>query len=62
MTSPIKPVVALEKSSGHFEGTLKALKLVEDKIARGLEGKKKVLIKPNFVSTNDNLQSHTQTQ
>jgi len=52
MTSPIKPVVALEKSSGYFEGTLKALKLVEDEIARGLEGKKKVLIKPNFVSNN----------
>lgn len=51
MTSPNKPVVALEKSTGHFEGTLKALKLVEDEIASGLEGKKRVLIKPNFVST-----------
>jgi uncharacterized protein (DUF362 family) len=55
MSILIKPVVALEKSQGHFEGTLKALKLVEDKIARGLEGKKKVLIKPNFVSTSRQL-------
>jgi len=30
---------------------LKTLRLIEDKIAKELEGKKKVLIKPNFVST-----------
>lgn len=50
MTSPTKPLVALEKAEGHLEGTLKALHLIEDKIAKGLAGKKKVLIKPNFVS------------
>lgn len=46
-----KPIVAVEKSEGHFDGTLKALKLVENTIAEGIEGKKRVLIKPNFVST-----------
>ena len=55
MTGLNKPVVALEKSPGHYEGTLKALELVEDRIARELEGKKSVLIKPNFVSTSRQL-------
>ena len=55
MTNLNKPIVALEKSSGHFEGTLKALKHVEEKIATDLEGKRRVLIKPNFVSTSRQL-------
>jgi len=55
MTTTTKPVVALEKSQGHFEGTMKALKLVEDKISKGIKRKKKVLIKPNFVSTHRQL-------
>jgi uncharacterized protein (DUF362 family) len=55
MTAQSKPVVALEESQGHLEGTLKALRRVEKDIAKGLEGKKQVLIKPNFVSTTKQL-------
>jgi len=46
-----EPIVAIVKSKGYFEGTRKALKLVEDQIAESIKGKTKVLIKPNFVST-----------
>lgn len=49
--SPSKPIVALVRSEGHYEGTKKALNLIEDQIARSIEGKRRVLIKPNFVST-----------
>jgi uncharacterized protein (DUF362 family) len=52
MSSSTKPIVAVEKSNGHYDGTLKALRLIEDKIVEGLKGKTKVLLKPNFVSTN----------
>jgi uncharacterized protein (DUF362 family) len=51
MTNYTKPIVAIAESKGHYDGTLKALKLVEDKIIEGIKGKRKVLIKPNFVST-----------
>jgi uncharacterized protein (DUF362 family) len=39
------------KSNGYYEGSRRALKPFEDDIAEGIKGKKKVLIKPNFVST-----------
>jgi uncharacterized protein (DUF362 family) len=49
------PIVALAKSNGHYDGTWKALKLIEDQIAASIKGKKKVLIKPNFVSASKKL-------
>jgi hypothetical protein len=45
------PIVSVNKSNGYYEGSLRALKPFEDDIAEGIKGKKKVLIKPNFVST-----------
>jgi uncharacterized protein (DUF362 family) len=55
LAAPSKTVVVLEKSQGHLEGTLKALRLVEADIAKGLDGKKRVIVKPNFVSTTKQL-------
>ena len=52
-----KPTVVVEKSNGYYEGTLKVLKPLEDQIAMGVKGKKKILIKPNFVSTSVQLAS-----
>ena len=46
-----KPLVAVAKADGHYEGSRKALELIEDRIAESIEGKNRVLIKPNFVST-----------
>ena len=46
-----KPLVAVAKADGHYEGIRKALELIEDRIAESIEGKSRVLIKPNFVST-----------
>jgi len=46
----MKPVVALAESKSHYDGVLEALKLVEPQIEEGLKGKRKILIKPNFVS------------
>jgi len=46
-----KPVVALIRSEGHYEGVREALQLIEDRVAHDIKGKKKVLVKPNFVST-----------
>jgi len=45
------PIVTLVKSEDHYKGTQKALSLIIDDIAESIRGKKKVLIKPNFVST-----------
>ena len=53
--SSSKPIVALTESRGHYDGVSEALKLVERQIETGIEGKKKVLIKPNFVSTSNQL-------
>jgi uncharacterized protein (DUF362 family) len=44
-------IVALTKSKGHYEGVYNALNLIEDQIKRGIEDKRRVLVKPNFVST-----------
>jgi len=46
----MKPVVALAESRSHYDGVFEALKLIETQIEEGLKGKKRVLIKPNFVS------------
>jgi len=51
----MKPKVAVAKSESHYDGVYKALKLIEDEIKESLKGKKKVLIKPNFVSTSRQL-------
>jgi uncharacterized protein (DUF362 family) len=48
----VKPTVALAESKSHYDGAFKALKLIEDQISEGINGKKKVLIKPNFVTVN----------
>ncbi len=45
------PIVSVNKSRGYYEGSRRALKPFEDDLASGIKGKKKVLIKPNFVST-----------
>ena len=47
----MKPIVALVKSKSHYDGVYEALKLIEDQIKEDLKGKRKVLVKPNFVST-----------
>jgi uncharacterized protein (DUF362 family) len=51
----MRPKVALVESKGHYEGVYEALSLIEDQIERGLEGKKRLLVKPNFVSTSRQL-------
>jgi len=45
------PTVALVKSEGHYHGVFEALRLIEDDIKESIKGKRRVLIKPNFVST-----------
>ena len=45
------PTVALVKSEGHYHGVFEALRLIEDDIEESIKGKRRVLIKPNFVST-----------
>lgn len=51
----MKPIVALVKSKGHYDGVREALRLIEDKIKEDLKGKRKILVKPNFVSTSREL-------
>ncbi|MEM2130346.1 MAG: DUF362 domain-containing protein [Candidatus Bathyarchaeia archaeon] len=51
----MKPVVALVKSKGHYEGVFEALNLIENQISEGIKGKKKILVKPNFVSVHRQL-------
>jgi uncharacterized protein (DUF362 family) len=51
----MKPIVALVESKSHYDGVFEALKLIENQIEEGIKGKKKVLIKPNFVSVNRQL-------
>ena len=47
----MKPTVALVRSESHYDGVYKALELIEDEIREDLKGKRKILVKPNFVST-----------
>jgi len=49
--SSSRPVVAVVRSEGHHEGTERALGLIEDRIEEGIKGKRRVVVKPNFVST-----------
>ena len=49
------PTVALVKSEGHYHGVFEALKLIEDDVKESIKGKRRVLIKPNFVSTSRQL-------
>jgi uncharacterized protein (DUF362 family) len=49
------PKVALVRSEGHYRGVKDALALIEDDIAAQLRGKKKILVKPNFVSISNPL-------
>ncbi len=51
----MRPRVALVISNGHYEGVYEALSLIEDSIKRDINGKKRVIIKPNFVSTSRQL-------
>ena len=50
------PVVSVIKSTGHYDGVRKALQLIEEQIEHDIKDKKKILVKPNFVSTSDNWQ------
>jgi uncharacterized protein (DUF362 family) len=49
------PVVSVTKSTGHYEGVRSALRLIEDQIKHDVKGKKRLLVKPNFVSTSRQL-------
>jgi len=51
----MKPIVALVKSKSHYDGVYKALNLIENEIRESLKGKRKILVKPNFVSTSRQL-------
>jgi len=46
-----EPVVAVVRSEGYYEGVKRALEVIEERIAESLKGKRRVLVKPNFVST-----------
>jgi uncharacterized protein (DUF362 family) len=57
-----KPFVTVAKADCHYEGSRKALELIEDQIAKSIEGKNRVLIKPNFVSSHRQIAaSHVDT-
>ncbi|MCD6301144.1 MAG: DUF362 domain-containing protein [Staphylothermus sp.] len=43
--------VSIVRSNSHFEGTLEALRLIDEEIRIIVGGRRKFLIKPNFVST-----------
>jgi len=47
----MRPIVALAESKSHYDGVYECLSLIERQIREDLKGKKKVLVKPNFVST-----------
>jgi len=51
----MKPVVAVTRSNGHYDGVSSALRLIEEQIEGDVKGRKRVLIKPNFVSTSRQL-------
>jgi uncharacterized protein (DUF362 family) len=51
----MNPVVAVTRSTGHYEGVRSALRLIEDQIKRDVQGKQRLLVKPNFVSTSRQL-------
>ncbi|MEM3545870.1 MAG: DUF362 domain-containing protein [Candidatus Bathyarchaeia archaeon] len=45
-----KPVVAVSKGANRYDTVRKTLELIYDDIAESIKGKRKILIKPNFVS------------
>jgi len=51
----MNPVVSVTKSTGHYDGVRRALRLIEEKVEHDVKGKKRILIKPNFVSTSRQL-------
>jgi len=51
----MRPIVALVQSKGHYEGVFEALNLIENQISEDIKGKKKILVKPNFVSVHRQL-------
>jgi uncharacterized protein (DUF362 family) len=51
----MNPVVSVTKSTGHYDGVRKALQLIEEQIKHDIKDKKKILVKPNFVSTSRQL-------
>lgn len=50
-----RPVVAVARAEGHYEGTGRALGLIEGQIEVGVRGKRRLVVKPNFVSTSKQL-------
>jgi uncharacterized protein (DUF362 family) len=48
-------LVSVVKSEGHYKGAAMALELIKDQIERSLKDKKRVMVKPNFVSTSRQL-------
>jgi len=47
----MRPIVALVRSKSHYAGVYEALTLIENEIRKSLKGKRKILVKPNFVSS-----------
>jgi len=47
----MRPTVALVKSNSHYDGVYEALKLIEKEVKEDFKGKRRILVKPNFVST-----------
>lgn len=45
-----RPIVALAKEATRYETVRRALELISEDLAKSLKGKRRVLIKPNFVS------------
>jgi len=46
-----RSTVSLVRSNSHYEGVKKALDFIAPQVAESLEGKRKVMVKPNFTST-----------
>ena len=46
----MKYTVSVTRSNSHYDGVVAALRLIESQIGEEVKGKKRVLIKPNFVS------------
>jgi len=46
-----RSTVSLVRSNSHYEGVKKALDFIAPHVAKSLEGKRKVIVKPNFTST-----------
>jgi uncharacterized protein (DUF362 family) len=51
----MEPVVSVTKSIGHYEGVRRALRLIEEQVEHDVKDKKRILVKPNFVSTSRQL-------